>query len=105
MSEISRRNVIEGSLAASLGLLAGKVSASEADEQTRNFKTNGANSMTLDEFRALNDPGSVPKLMGQMKCDTLSMCHKRLRDDQGIWIPELVPIFNEIDALTHPGSS
>ena len=110
MPELSRRNVIEGSLAASLGLLAAKASASETGAdggtwESEAFETNGAESMTLDEFRALNGPGSVAKLMGQMNCDTMSKCHKRMKKEQGVWIPELVPIFKEIDALTYPDSS
>lgn len=107
MPELSRRKIIGGSVASSVALLTGKAGAaatSEADKQPQTFKTNGARAMTLEEFRALNGPGSVARLMGEMNCDVMGMCHKRIEEEQGVWIPELVPIFKEIDARTgsHP---
>lgn len=105
MSEISRRKVLGASIASSVAVVAGKVSASEAGASGQSLKSNGNESMTLEEFRALNGPGAVPRLMREMDCDFLAQCHKKMKNEHGIWIPELVPIFEEIDARSHPDRS
>lgn len=105
MSELSRRKVIGGSIASSLALLTGKAAATEPDAggAAVEFATGGSDSMSLEEFRQLNGPGSIAKLMGEMNCDTLAMCHKGMKEKHGIWIPELEPIFAEIDARSNAG--
>ncbi len=100
-SKISRRKLLGASLASSAALVATATASRGATGKTK-FKTTGADSMSLQEFRALNGEGSVARLMGSMDCDLLSMCHKRMKDEEGVWIPELVPVFEEIDARTHP---
>ncbi len=80
--------------------LAGKALAGTAPAGSPSaLKGTGAD-MTLAEFRELNGPGSVAELFTHMRGEnkTFDMCHRRLRDEQGIWIPELVPIFRDLDA-------
>lgn len=102
-STISRRKLLGATLGSSATLATGTASASRGETEKRGeFNTNGKKSMTLEEFRTLNGEGSVARLIGSMDCDLLSMCHKRMATEEGIWIPELVPMFREIDARTHP---
>ena len=100
MCKMTRRASMGLMGAAMTAALAGKALGSPAPTP----KLKGTGSMTLAEFQALNGPGSVAELFSHMRGDpedppkTFDMCHRRLRDEQGIWIPELVPIFREIDA-------
>jgi hypothetical protein len=101
--KISRRSLFGRSLGSTAALLTGTASAAQigAGDSSPDFKTSGERSMTLQEFRALNGEGSVARLMGSMDCDLLAKCHKQMKDKEGIWIPELVPLLNEIDTRTH----
>ena len=105
-SKISRRKLLGASLGSSAAIVAGTAgtaaTASAGEIEREKFKTTAKESMTLEEFRTLNGEGSVARLIGSMDCDLLAMCHKRMKAEEGIWIPELVPLFNEIDARTHP---
>ena len=95
MKKMTRRASLGLMGAAVTSALAGKASASPKP------KLRGTGSdMTLAEFRAMNGPGSVAELFTHMRGQdkTFAMCHRRLREEQGIWIPELVPIFGEIDS-------
>ena len=94
MGKMSRREAI-GSVAASL--VAGSALTSGP---MHGFRTTGATSMTLEDFQALNGPGSVAQLFSHMKCTSLSKCHETMREEHGIWIPELVPVFQQLDAMS-----
>ena len=94
MGKMSRREAM-GSVAASL--VAG---SALANGPTPEFRTGGATSMTLEEFQSLNGPGSVAQLFGHMQCASLSKCHETMREEHGIWIPELVPVFQQLDAMS-----
>ena len=108
MSQLSRRKVIGGSLATTLGLAAGNTSTKAAAAGPEDasddppLRSKGGEPMSLREFQALNGPGAVSRLMGQMECETLSGCHRDMKKKHGIWIPELVPFFEEIDARSLP---
>jgi len=98
MSALSRRAAL-GTAAASL--FAGR--ALGGNRLTAQFRSSG-DSMTLAEFRALNGADAVPQLLGHLNCGSMTNCHKRMREEHGIWIPELVPVFEELDALADAGS-
>ena len=105
LPSISRRNLLGTSLSSTAALIAGTASAARIGTGDQKFKTTGEKSMTLEEFRSLNGEGSVARLMGSMDCDLLASCHKGMKEKEGVWIPELVPMFDEIDRRTHPGRS
>ena len=54
---------------------------------------------TLDEFKALQVPSDVEALVGKINGGSLMDCHLALYKATGIWMPELVPIFQKMDAL------
>ncbi|MHC5012454.1 MAG: hypothetical protein ACYTG6_16175, partial [Planctomycetota bacterium] len=45
--------------------------------------------MTLAEFNALEGP-DIDRVLSKVDCTSLSCCHEKVRDEMGIWIPELV---------------
>ena len=98
MQKITRRTSIGLMGAAVTSALTGKALASTPPTTP---KLKGTGTMTLAEFQKLNGPGSVAELFSHMRGHdkTLDMCHRKLREEQGLWIPELVPIFRDLDAL------
>lgn len=54
--------------------------------------------MTLDDFLAMDMPGEKD-LTERLDCQTFTKCHDKMRAQHGIWIPELVPVFEKLDAL------
>ena len=105
MSQVSRRKILGASLGSTAALVAGKsAAASKSHNQPVTFKTTGAESMSLEEFRTLNGPGSVARLIGEMDCDLLASCHKDMKKNGGVWIPELVPVFQKIDQQARPNT-
>ena len=109
MPDLSRRNVLGASLSSTAALVAGTAAAASKSNHRpssqKNFKSTGEDSMSLEEFRTLNGPGSVGRLIGEMDCDLLASCHKDMKKRHGVWIPELVPVFNQIDAGALPRNS
>lgn len=93
MPEMSRRKAI-GSVAASL--LAGGALSSAGAQTPR---SGGVKEMTLEEFKAMEGPEAASGLFSGMNCGSFTRCHKRMRAEQGIWIPELVPVFAKLDAM------
>ena len=96
MGEMSRRKAI-GSAAAAL-----MASTARGSEPAPGLRTGGASSMTLADFRALNGSGSLPELFSHLKCGSFSRCHEEMREVHGVWIPELVPVFEQLDAMAEP---
>lgn len=100
MADVTRRASFGLLGAAFTAAMAGKALAGETTGgDTAALKGTGED-MTLAEFRELNGPGSVAELFTHMRGEkkTFDMCHRKLRDEQGIWIPELVPVFRDLDA-------
>lgn len=55
--------------------------------------------LTLDEFRAIPQPEVWEALLGKVQGGTFMDCHRAIRAATGIWIEELVPVFQKYDAL------
>ena len=52
-----------------------------------------------EEFKSMEIPDSAGPILARMDCSNFSMCHEKIREESGIWIPELVPVFEKLDAL------
>jgi hypothetical protein len=57
-----------------------------------------ATRMTLKEFQQEEVLSHVAELVGSINGGTFMGCHKALFDATGIWIDELVPVFQKLDA-------
>ena len=112
MKRVSRRDML-GSAAASvvagIGLVkgggtafGGTTSAPPSPTQASTGRQPPLRTMTLEEFRAL-DQQEVDRVLSMMDCPTFACCHERVREETGIWIPELVPVFDKLDALRSGG--
>jgi len=55
--------------------------------------------LTLDEFRAAPQPEVWESVLGKVQGGTFMDCHAKIRAATGIWIEELVPVFQKYDAL------
>lgn len=58
-----------------------------------------ARELTLEEFLKTEDDVAVQKLMSRFNGGTYMSCHVAFYEATGIWIPELVPIFQKMDAM------
>lgn len=61
--------------------------------------------LSLEEFKASTIPdawAALQRLEGKgellTKCRTFSECHVRVREQTGLWIEDLVPVFQKLDA-------
>ncbi len=54
--------------------------------------------LSLEEFQRDDVLAEVAKLAGSINGGTFMGCHKALFDATGIWIEELVPVFQKLDA-------
>ena len=59
--------------------------------------------LTLEEFAARPNPDAWAALQRVQEpllrdCPTFSDCHVRMREETGLWIEELVPVFMKLDA-------
>jgi hypothetical protein len=101
MDRISRRAAL-GSVAASAMVGLGATAEAE-DPKPHSIPRNPerpVKSMTLEEFRRTDTPISEADLFNHIHGKkTFSMCHREIRKKHGIWIPELVPVFEKLDAM------
>ncbi|MES2155531.1 MAG: hypothetical protein V4510_10390 [bacterium] len=58
-----------------------------------------AQTMSLDEFLRKAGSADVNKLMTRITGGSYSGCHNCFYQATGIWIPELVPVFQKLDAM------
>ena len=58
-----------------------------------------AKEMSLDEFLKSENDAAIQKVMGRFNGGTYMACHVAFYEATGIWIPELVPIFQKMDAM------
>ena len=60
--------------------------------------------ITLDEFRKTKEKPEIDAILGRLNAGTFMECHKLIASELGIWIPELVPVFQKLDAalVTRP---
>ncbi len=101
MNKISRRTAL-GSVAATalVGLGSARVKAESPQHQPKPKKSDRTvKPMTLEEFKRMDGPIAVEDLFRHGEGHTFMMCHKDMREKHGIWIPELVPIFEKMDAM------
>jgi hypothetical protein len=59
--------------------------------------------LSLEEFVATAMPGAWADLQKHegpifKNCQSWSDCHVRMREETGLWIEELVPVFHKLDA-------
>lgn len=58
-----------------------------------------ARSMSLEEFMKTAGSEEVKNLTARITGGTYSGCHTAFFEATGIWIPELVPVFQKLDAM------
>ena len=58
-----------------------------------------AQKLSLAEFLKKGDDEAIGKLMGRFNGGTYMACHVAFYEATGIWIPELVPVFQKMDAM------
>jgi len=54
--------------------------------------------LSLDEFKAEQGPQGFEELLGRINGGSFMECHKLVARETGIWIDELVPVFQKLDA-------
>lgn len=96
MSKMSRRAAM-GTMTATV--MAGLGSKAVADQPTKQQPDGPVKPMTLEEFKQMNTPEATEDLFKHVEGHTFSMCHKQMAEEQGIWIPELVPVFEKLDQM------
>ena len=95
MAEITRRTAI-GTLAATL---LAKPAASRAETRpVQNGSRPARRTMTLEEFRSM-EPESAERVLSHLTCESFMKCHECVREETGVWVPELVPVFEKLDAM------
>ena len=55
--------------------------------------------LSLQEFKAVKMPAEIQAILGQVNGGSLMECHRKVYEATGIWMPELTPIFQKMDAL------
>ena len=53
--------------------------------------------LNLDQFRTISQPAMWERLYG-IEGDSLMCCHIRTYRATGVWIEDLVPVFQKLDA-------
>jgi hypothetical protein len=99
MAKISRRTAF-GSVAATalVGLGSSRAQAEQPQPKAKKSER-PVKPMTLEEFKRMDTPIGVEDLFRHGEGHTFMMCHKDMREKHGIWIPELVPVFEKMDAM------
>lgn len=55
--------------------------------------------LSLEKFKSSRIvPHQVESLLGQFNGGSFMKCHQLIREQYGVWIPELVPVFQRLDA-------
>jgi len=54
--------------------------------------------ISLDDFKAMKDTPAVEKLASSLNGGNFMKCHVAFFESTGLWIPELVPVFQKLDA-------
>lgn len=53
--------------------------------------------LTIDQFKSVSQP-EIWTALSQIKGGSFYDCHCRIFKETGIWIEELVPVFQKLDA-------
>ena len=100
MAEISRRTALRSVAATALVGLTAPLAAQVPKSHSGQKKTkHPVKPMSLDEFRQCKGPPAAEKLFNPAEGHTFMACHIDMREKHGIWIPELVPVFEKMDAM------
>ena len=96
MKNCSRREMIASVATVIAGTgIAGIASAgAETPSKARPIKK-----LTAADFRSMKISELSEHLFSHMDCSNFSNCHKKMREEHGVWIPELVPVFKMMDSL------
>jgi hypothetical protein len=54
--------------------------------------------MNLDEFKKTPAPKGLENVLGMLRGGTFMDCHTAVYQSTGIWIEDLVPVFQKLDA-------
>jgi hypothetical protein len=92
MDKTTRRSAI-GAIAATAVVGAGVGAQAQGEGRRPPVKK-----LTLAEFREMKEPADIEAVLNRLNGGTFMDCHVRIREETGIWIPELVPIFQKLDA-------
>ena len=55
--------------------------------------------LSLDEFMAHKLPAGADRLLSRFNGGTFMECHTKIFAAYGIWVDELVPVFQKFDAM------
>jgi hypothetical protein len=58
-----------------------------------------ARRLSLHEFKEMEVPGGIGNLISQFNGGTFMDCHRQVFEATGIWVEELVPVFERLDAM------
>lgn len=54
--------------------------------------------ISLDEFQKQKAKPEIEAILGHLNGGTFMECHCLVAETLGIWVPELVPVFQKLDA-------
>jgi hypothetical protein len=55
--------------------------------------------ITLEEFKKSPPPQGTEAILGKLNGGTFMECHTAIFASSGIWIEDLVPVFQKLDAM------
>jgi hypothetical protein len=55
--------------------------------------------LSLEQFKAIPEPEAWARYLGKISGGTFTECHMTVQRQTGLWIEELVPVFQKLDAL------
>jgi len=55
--------------------------------------------ISLDEFMEHKLPGGADRLLSKFNGGTFMECHQKIFAAYGVWVEELVPVFQKFDAM------
>jgi hypothetical protein len=88
---------ITGAAAISASIASPSVGQREATSGSA-LKGSEPTMLTLEEFRNLKQAPEIQAILGKLNGGTFMECHQKIFASTGIWIPELVPVFEKLDA-------
>lgn len=63
-------------------------------------KATQSRNVSLDQFREMPEPEAWARYLGKISSGTFTECHMRVQRETGIWIEDLVPVFQKLDAIS-----
>ncbi|MGY6163819.1 hypothetical protein [Paraburkholderia strydomiana] len=59
----------------------------------------GLKKLTLDEFKKEPAPKGLENVLDMLRGGTFMECHTQIYESTGIWVEDLVPVFQKLDAI------